>query len=120
MCGWAEVPVKAIWIDNGMVMEERYCRMVAGSIGMEPGKHVDFGVKLNGLLLPPAEADTKDEDNPNKSQHRKPETTNHLRKQLVQRPTAIELGAPPVSARLDAVKPRNGWWIFEESRQEPA
>ena len=53
--GWASAPVTVKWVDCGAVLEVRKCRMVAGSIGMRPGRHLDMGVRLEGLPLPPIE-----------------------------------------------------------------
>ncbi|KAM7208217.1 protein of unknown function (DUF4419) domain containing protein [Naviculisporaceae sp. PSN 640] len=41
---WGTVPVTVKWFDAGMLVEVRKCKMVAGSVGMRPGKHRDLGV----------------------------------------------------------------------------
>ncbi|KAK0705603.1 hypothetical protein B0H67DRAFT_546721 [Lasiosphaeris hirsuta] len=48
VAGWAGVPVKVTLVDTG---EERMCRMVAGSVGMKPGKHADLALEPDA---PPA------------------------------------------------------------------
>jgi hypothetical protein len=120
--GWAPVPVKVVWEDCGVVVETRKCRMVAGSVGMEPGRHAAFGVRLDGLPLPPLEGGVEKEEekggpfsfwnNPNK-----PETPAQRRKRFVRMLAEIEPGVPAASEGLDAVKPRTGWWMIEDSRK---
>lgn len=123
--GWASVPVTVKWIDGGVLIEERKCRLIAGSIGMEPGDHAELGVLLDGLSLPPAEtAEYAEEDGEAGSKshrgssgwrrHHDPETAKDRKMRQVQTPTVPEARAPLASAPLDAVKPRTGWWMIEE------
>jgi len=92
--GWAAVPVKVNVKDgSGRVLDKRDCRMVAGSIGMRPGRHSEMGVLLDG-----------------------PETA--LAQPVTERPLNPAMAswhpnAPPASEGLDAVQPYVGWWIFE-------
>ncbi|KAK4444218.1 hypothetical protein QBC34DRAFT_475270 [Podospora aff. communis PSN243] len=49
---WAAVPVIVVWKDAGVVVEDRKCRMVAGPVGMRPGKYAGVGVRLDGSEPP--------------------------------------------------------------------
>ncbi|KAK3356328.1 hypothetical protein B0T25DRAFT_578652 [Lasiosphaeria hispida] len=112
VAGWASVPVTVKSVTTG---EQRKCRMVAGSVGMKPGKHTDLSVSLGGLAPPPAEHDQDGEGDA---------ATGKVRGRRGVRlpprlpppfsPTALQPNAPPAGAGLDAVQPYIGWWIFQE------
>ncbi|KAK1751141.1 hypothetical protein QBC47DRAFT_392315 [Echria macrotheca] len=101
VAGWAAVPVKVTYEVAGVVVEERQCRMVAGSIGMRPGKHAEMGVSLVGPAPPPAERETS----PDSSQSQRGRHVSQDR-------------TPPVNPDFDTVQPHIGWWIFEEKERK--
>ena len=103
--GWAGVPVKVIQKENGVVVEERMCRMVAGSVAMRPGKHAEMGVVLDGSEPPPAEHET-----PAIRPARQPAAGSSQ--------TQEGPNVPSASDDLDAVQPHVGWWVFEQRDEE--
>ncbi|KAK3348748.1 hypothetical protein B0T25DRAFT_546431 [Lasiosphaeria hispida] len=91
VAGWAAVPVKVTYEVAGVVIEERKCRMVAGSIGMRPGRHAEMSVRLDGPAPPPAERET-----PGRTR------------------VTVYPGLPPqTNPDFDTVQPHTGWWIYE-------
>jgi len=117
--GWAAVPVKVVTKDlNGQILDTRECRMVAGSIGMRPGRHSEMGVMLDGPEPAPVERGMPFQppipvENPgyfDSYDLRKPPS---VWQQVAARPEGVHPGAPPASEGLDAVQPYIGWWIFE-------
>lgn len=55
VAGWAAVPIKLLSEGYSDQPPERDCRMVAGVVGMKPGKHEELGVSLTGPEPEPAE-----------------------------------------------------------------
>ncbi|KAK4206083.1 hypothetical protein QBC37DRAFT_445189 [Rhypophila decipiens] len=90
--GWASVPVNVKWFVDGVLVEERKCRMVAGS---REGPEDWFGYVEYG----------------------EPETPKQRRVRWiipVEWEKKMEEGAPGVEEGSDAVQPAVGWWIYEE------
>lgn len=118
--GWAAVLVKVIHKHyDGTILQELQCRMVAGSVGIRPGKHEEMGVMLDGPEPAPAEwgapfrlpLENKSGDDEVKSDDdRKPKSA---WQQVSARHRRIHPDAPPASECLDAVQPLMGWWIYE-------
>jgi len=88
--------------------------MLAGSIGMRPGRHLDMGVRLDGLPLPALEHGTGEDGSDDETSHfmswgggrRKPG------RGWVESWDEVQYGAPAPEAGFDAVQPHVGWWIF--------
>ncbi|GAB1311781.1 hypothetical protein MFIFM68171_01991 [Madurella fahalii] len=97
VAGWAAVPVKVTHEVEGVIVEERKCRMVAGSIGMRPGKHTEMSVRLDGPAPAPAERETPPDSG----------------RRQAGRPRVSPDAQPPTNPDFDTVQPHIGWWIFE-------
>ena len=122
--GWAAVPVKVVTKDPcGNILDTRQCRMVAGSIGMCPGKHSEMGVTLDGPEPAPAERGmpfqppvpverTRDLD-PYRANRPK-----SVWQEVSARRQTVHPDAPPASDGLDAVQPYIGWWMYEGEEKE--
>ncbi|KAM7215766.1 protein of unknown function (DUF4419) domain containing protein [Rhypophila decipiens] len=118
VAGWSTVPVKVKWFHNGELIEVRKCKMVAGSVGMRPGRHADLGVQLEGLPLPEKEGAGEPESEDDvidvfKYGGRRADTLRQRRQRRLMSQQSRREGAPAAELGFDAVAPELGWWIYE-------
>lgn len=120
VAGYAKVPVKVKTLDaGGRVIDEKSCRMVAGSVATKPAKPEDLGADVTRI----ASVRTEQVDQPlpmislgssglHSSDSWSPSWV------FITRDKARAKDAPPIEDGLTAVQPQIGWMIFEEGSSQ--